>query len=196
VQGRTSLSVDVESQEFDCDDPITRPFFVAPRSPPLCRGRLRRPRHSTPVVKVFDRVPDGWRVTTSVGAAGSFDAETVVTFDGTVTADEVADDGEVTLSYFAYGPGADDTGRDAFGPACAEVDGMGRDAFDPACAEVVEPLVPGNHDGGLNGDEQGPVGGMDTYVVGADTSMYRRPSAVRCTHLLITSARSDAYDIP
>jgi hypothetical protein len=39
---------------------------------------------------VFDRVPDGWSVTTSVGAAGSFDVEAVVvTFDGTVTADGV-----------------------------------------------------------------------------------------------------------
>jgi hypothetical protein len=55
--------------------------------------------------------------------------------------------------------------------------------------------VPEDDDGGPDGDEQGPVGGTDTNVVGADTSTYRRPSAVRCTHLLITSARSGTYDI-
>ncbi|PSP50257.1 hypothetical protein BRC75_01450, partial [Halobacteriales archaeon QH_7_69_31] len=109
--------------------------------------------------EVFDRVPDGWTVDPEFGDVESFDAdEGIVTFDGTVTADQVGDDGEVTFEYFVEAP------------EVAESSGSYR--FGPAFAEVVEPAVPAEDaDGELDGDGADDFGGTDTNAVaGVSTS--------------------------
>ncbi|PSP81130.1 hypothetical protein BRC88_02385 [Halobacteriales archaeon QS_4_69_225] len=109
-------------------------------------------------VTITDQVPDGWTVDERYGDVESFDPDSgTVTFQGTVSADQVGDDGNVTLTYFAEAPeGADGTGTYTFGPAEAA---------------VVEPDVPeGDTDGELDGDGTDEFGGTDTNtVVGADT---------------------------
>ena len=109
-------------------------------------------------VTITDQVPDGWTVDERYGDVESFDPDSgTVTFQGTVSADQVGDNGNVTLTYFAEAPeGADGTGTYTFGPAEAE---------------VVEADVPGeDSDGELDGDETDEFGGTDTNTVGgADT---------------------------
>ena len=109
-------------------------------------------------VKITDQVPDGWTVDGKYGDVESFDPESgTVTFRGTVGADQVGDDGSVTLRYFAEAPeGADGTGTYTFGPAEAE---------------VVAADVPGeDSDGELDGDGTDEFGGTDTNTVaGVDT---------------------------
>ena len=105
-------------------------------------------------IKVRDDLPSLWDVDEEYGDVESY-TDGVVTFEGTVTADQLEGDSTVTFEYFAEAP--DTTGQYSFGEATAE---------------VVEPDVPGEDtDGELDGDEQDAFGGTDTNtVVGASTS--------------------------
>ena len=105
-------------------------------------------------IKVRDDLPSLWDVDEEYGDVESY-ADGTVTFEGTVTADQLKGDSTVTFEYFAEAP--DTTGQYSFGPAEAE---------------VVEPDVPGEDtDGELDGDGEDAFGGTETNtVVGADTS--------------------------
>ena len=106
-------------------------------------------------IEVRDNIPSLWDVDEEFGDVKKYDDEEgIVTFEGTVTADQVEGDSEVTFEYFAEAP--DTTGRYDFGPAEAE---------------VITADVPGDDtDGELDGDEQDAFGGTDTNtVVGAST---------------------------
>jgi hypothetical protein len=108
-------------------------------------------------IAVTDTIPPNWDVDEEYGDVASYDDGTV-TFEGTVTADQVAGDSAVTFEYFAEAPdGAAQTGAYGFGPAEAT---------------VVTPAVPGEDtDGELDGDQVDDFGGTDTNIVaGADTS--------------------------
>jgi hypothetical protein len=108
-------------------------------------------------IAVTDTLPPNWDVDEEYGDVASYDDGTV-TFEGTVTADQVAGDSAVTFEYFAEAPeGAAQTGAYGFGPAEAI---------------VVTPNVPGEDtDGELDGDQVDDFGGTDTNIVaGADTS--------------------------
>ncbi|PSP44795.1 hypothetical protein BRC63_02140 [Halobacteriales archaeon QH_10_70_21] len=77
---------------------------------------------NTPVT-VTDEIPDGWTVDTDSGDAegdGVIEGPATVSL-GTVTPGDV-EEGSVTREYFAEAPeGADETGRDTFGPATATI---------------------------------------------------------------------------
>ena len=108
-------------------------------------------------IAVTDTIPANWDVDEEYGDVASYDNGTV-TFEGTISAEEVAGDNSVDLRYFAEAPeGAAQTGAYGFGEAEAE---------------VVTPDVPGEDtDGDLDGNQQDTFGGTDiNTLVGASTS--------------------------
>ena len=107
-------------------------------------------------IAVTDTLPANWDADEEYGDVASYDDGTV-TFEGTISADEVAGDESVDLVYYAEAPeGAAQTGAYGLGPAEAT---------------VVTPAVPDeDSDGELDGDGADTFGGTDTNtVVGPST---------------------------
>jgi subtilisin family serine protease len=109
----------------------------------------------TNAVKVTDTIPSNWDVDEEYGDVESYDGG-MVTFEGTVSADEVAGDGSVDLVYFAEAPeGAAQTGAYGFGPAEAE-------ATDPREFQDDSERTQGSTTGTFGGTDTNTVAGADT----------------------------------
>ncbi|PSP66535.1 hypothetical protein BRC85_09610 [Halobacteriales archaeon QS_1_69_70] len=104
----------------------------------------------TDAVTVTDTLPSNWDVDEEYGDVESYDDGTV-TFEGTVSAEEVAGDGSVDLVYYAEAPeGAAQTGAYGFGPAEAEATDPREFSDDPDRTQ---------------GSTSGTFGGTDTNTV-------------------------------
>ena len=109
----------------------------------------------TDAVKITDTIPSNWDVDEEYGDVESYDGGTV-TFEGTVTAEEVAGDRSVDLVYYAEAPeGADQTGAYGFGPAEAE-------AIDPREFQDDSERTQGSTTGTFGGTDTNTVAGADT----------------------------------
>ena len=109
----------------------------------------------TDAVKITDTLPSNWDVDEEYGDVESYDGGTV-TFEGTVSAEEVAGDESVDLVYFAEAPeGAAQTGAYGFGPAEAE-------AIDPSEFQDDPDRTQGSTSGTFGGTETNTVVGPST----------------------------------
>ena len=101
-------------------------------------------------IAVTDTLPANWDVDEEYGDVASYDDGTV-TFEDTVTADQVAGDSTVTFEYFAEAPeGAAQTGAYGFGPAEAE---------------AIDPREFQDDPDRTQGSTSGTFGGTDTNTV-------------------------------
>ena len=111
----------------------------------------------TNAVKVTDTIPSNWDIDEEYGDVESYDGGTV-TFEGTVTAEEVAGDGSVDLVYYAEAPeGAAQTGAYGFGPAEAE-------ATDPREFQDDSERTQGSTTGTFGGTDTNTVAGPATEI--------------------------------